>query len=186
MLFRSATVIIAAAFCFIFVSCGGDSAANNGNISKANLSNPNLNNAPSGNNPIETTKKAVVETSNSAPTTGPIVQTYFGALKKKDDSALQSILSAQYFKTITADMKKEKKASISSYLAEYDGISDKPIEVRNEKLEGEKAVVEIRGANFLNWTPYVLVKENGAWKWTGQSPDLDSVKQGVPAHPATK
>ncbi|MEP6947516.1 MAG: hypothetical protein ABJA02_16475 [Acidobacteriota bacterium] len=75
---------------------------------------------------------------------------------------------------------------MSSYLAEYDGVSDKPIEVRNERIEGDKAVVEIKGANFLNWTPYILLKEGGIWKWTGQSPDLDSVKQGPSASPVVK
>ncbi len=163
----------------MIAACGGTPSNNTANTTKANTNNV-VNAVTNTNDPTITTKKPVVETSNNATTLGPIVQSYFDALKKKDDAALQNILAAAYLKSIAADMKKEKKTGLAAYLAEYDGVSDKPVEVRNEKIEGEKALVEIKGANYLTWTPYVLAKENGAWKWTGQSPDLDSVKQSAP------
>lgn len=125
------------------------------------------------------TPKPVAETTNNAPTFAPIVQAYYDALKKKDDAGVKKIMAAEFIKMTEADMKDEKKTSIAAYLAETDTIPDKPMEVRNEVIEGDKGVAEVKGGAYPNWTPFAFVKENGAWKISNESPDIKNVKQSV-------
>jgi hypothetical protein len=71
---------------------------------------------------LEPIKKPEAATTNNAPTLAPVVQTYYEALKKKDDALLKSVMSQEFIKTVEADMKAEKKTSIAAYMAEFDTI----------------------------------------------------------------
>lgn len=158
------TCILAA----LFVACGGTPNTNNtnGNVASVNA-----------NNPLGTTKAPETETINNAPTLGPVVQAYYDALKKKNDAAVREVMSADFLKRTEEDMKTEKRKDLTGFLAEYDTIPDKPLEVRNEKIEGEKGVADLRGGAYKTWTAFAFVKEGGKWKLTGGSPAIDSVKQ---------
>jgi hypothetical protein len=158
------------------VACGSG-PANNGN-SPGNATAVNSNTVSTANSPVETTKKPVAETTNNAPTIAPVVQAYYDALKKKDDAALMNVLAAAFVKSVQADMKAEKKTGMAAYLAEYDTIPDKPVEVRNEKIVGDKAVAELKGGAYLNWTAFSFINEGGKWKFTGGSPDIQTVTSG--------
>jgi hypothetical protein len=151
--------------------CGG--TATNTNVANSTLANNNLNAAtPAANSGLEPVKAPEAATANNAPTLTPVVQTYYEALKKKDDALIKSVMSQEFIKTIESDMKEEKKTSIAAYMAETDSIPDKPVEVRNEKIEGNNAVAEIKGGAYLTWTPFAFVNEGGKWKFTGGSPVL--------------
>lgn len=164
-------------------ACGGGPANTANTANSANSGNSgNSNTTAAANSPVETTKKPVAETTNSAPTLGPVVQAYYDALKKKDDAALMNVLSAAFVKSVQADMKAEKKTGMAAYLAEYDTIPDKPVEVRNEKIEGDKAVAELKGGAYLNWTAFSFVNEGGKWKFTGGSPEIQGVTNGSNAN----
>jgi len=181
---RSLLITIILGISALLAACGGTPANNAANAPKTNAVNSNSNGntaAVNVDNPVATTKKAEAPTENNAPTIGPVVQAYYAALKKKDDAAVQAVLAAAFIKSIQEDMKAEKKTGMAAYLAEYDTIPDKPVEVRNERIEGDKAVAQLKGGAYLNWTSFAFIKENGVWKFTGGSPDLDSVKQGAPA-----
>lgn len=171
---RSLVLIVLVVAAIVFSACGS-SPLPNANVA-ATKPNANVANAPAPNvdSPVATNKKVELPTSNNAPTIGPVVQAYYAALLKKDDAALQNILSAAYLKKVMADAKAEKKPSIAAYLAELD-LPDKPVEARNEIINGEKAVVEIKGGAYLNWTPFIYINEGGKWKFTGASPDIESV-----------
>ena len=159
----------------IFLTACGGTPMTNANISnKTNTINGNVAQTDI-NSPVATNKKPEVATANNAPTIGPVVQAYYDALKKKDDAALKNVLSAGYIKSVQADMKKEKQATMAAFLAQYEIIPDKPVEVRNEKIEGDKAIAELKGGAFINWTAFVFIKENGSWKFTGGSPETQSV-----------
>ena len=121
---------------------------------------------------METTKKPAAATTNNAPTLAPVVQTYYEALKKKDDALLKTVMSQEFIKTVESDMKAEKKTSIAAYMAEFDTIPEKPVEVRNEKIEGTDAVADLKGGAYINWTPFAFTNEGGKWKFTGGSPVL--------------
>ena len=163
------TVILALAT--IASGCGEpDTRSNVSNTNTANVNTTNTNTAPANN--LETTRKPDAPTANNAPTLAPVVQAYYEALKKKDDALLKSVMSAEFIKSVESDMKEDKKTNIAAYMAEYDTIPDKPVEVRNEKIEGVNAVAELKGGAYVNWTPLAFVNEGGKWKFTGGSPVL--------------
>ncbi len=151
------------------IGCGGPTTPTNTNSANTNI-------AANSSNPLDTAKKPMAETTNNAPTLAPVVQAYYEGLKKKDDNAVRAVMSQEFLKTIEADMKDEKRTDLAAYMAEYDTIPEKPVEVRNEKIEGDKGVAEIKGGAYINWTPFEFVKENGTWKFTGGSADIQNVE----------
>lgn len=157
----------------LMAGCGG-AEMNTGNtaVNRSNAANTTAN----SNNPLETTKKPEAATANNAPTLGPVVQAYFNALRTNDDAAVSKVLSQEYLKKAQVEMRSEKKTKLTEYLAEYDGVSDKPVEVRNENINGDSAVAEVRGANYVNWTKFGFVKEGGVWKLSGESPETEGMK----------
>jgi hypothetical protein len=166
--------------------CGSSPANNTGNAAKANTANTagptNSTTSPANvDSAVATTTKPEAATENAAPTITPVVRAYYDALKRKDDAALQAVLSAAFIKSVQDDMKAEKKTGMAAYLAQYDTIPEKPVEVRNERIEGDKAVAELKGGAYIKWTAFSFIKENGSWKFTGGSPEIDSVKQSSPA-----
>jgi len=154
--------------------CGGPATpadGSNANAANANsTANGNINST--GNSEFGTTKKPEPATTNNAPTIAPVVQTYYDALKKKDTALLKSVMTKEFITSIETDMKAEKKTNMATYMAEFDTIPDKPVEVRNEKIEGNDAVAELKGGAYLTWTPFAFANEGGKWKFTGGSPVL--------------
>jgi hypothetical protein len=159
-------------------ACGGTETASTGNTANTNAVNTAT--AANANHPLMTTKTPEAATTNNAPTLGPVVQAYYDALKKKDDAAVRETMSTEFLKSIESDMKEEKKTNLAAFLAETDD-PNTPIEVRNEKMEGDKGVAEVRGGVYKNWTAIAFGKENGKWKLTGGSPEIESVKQSAGA-----
>lgn len=167
-------------FSAIFAACGSNQPTAN-NSTNNNTANTNtVAAAPSNaNSTIPTTKKPEAETTNNAPTLAPVVTAYYEALKKKDDAALRKVVSEETLKTWEADMKEEKKTSLTAFLTDLEPAPEKPFEVRNEKIEGDAGVAELKGGSYGVWTPFKFVRENGAWKITNQSPDFDAVKKSA-------
>jgi len=155
-------------------SGGTDNTANN----STNRSNTNTN-AQNSNGDLGTSKKPEAPTTNDAPTLKPIVVAYYAALKKKDDAALKAVLSADLVKSIEEDMKSEKKTKFAEFVAETEKVPDGGIEVRNEKITGEKGQAEVKGGTYLNWTAIAFVREGGSWKMSNESPDIESVTKGT-------
>lgn len=157
----------------IAAGCGDGSNTNTAaNVANANAANSNASQPPANAAALEPQKKPEAATTNNAPTIAPVVQTYYEALKKKDDALVKSVMSQEFIKNVEGDMKEEKKTGIAAFMAEYDTIPEKPIEVRNEKIEGNNAVAELKGGAYINWTPFAFVNEGGKWKFTGGSPVL--------------
>jgi hypothetical protein len=171
MLFKFIFFASVLLFSILMIGCSGTPTANSTN---ANSSNTNA--TANSSDPLDTTKKPVAETTNNAPTLGPVVQAYYEGLRKKDNNAVRGVMSQEFLQTIEADMKDEKRTDLAAYMAEYDTIPDKPVEVRNERIDGDKAVAEIKGGAYVNWTPFEFVKENGVWKFTGGSADIQTMQ----------
>ncbi|HUR99958.1 MAG TPA: hypothetical protein VMZ26_17975 [Pyrinomonadaceae bacterium] len=148
------------------------------NVSNANVSSANANSVPpAANTGLETVKKPEAPTTNDAPTLAPVVQKYYEALRKKDDALLRTVVTQNFIKAQEAEMKADKRTgSVVAYMAEIESMPDKPVEVRNEKIEGNEAVAELKGGAYLVWTPLSFINEGGKWKFTGDSPDLKSPK----------
>lgn len=182
---RNSIYILLTAGSLLAEGCGGGPEPNSGNGNKTAVATSAASNTARANNAVETTKKPVAETANTAPMVAPVIQAYYDALRKKDDAALREILSTAYLAKVNGDMKKDKKSGMAAYLAEYDTVPEKPVEVRNEKITGDKAVAEIKGGAYVNWTGVGFINEGGKWKITGESSDITNVT-GAPGPNSAK
>ncbi len=127
------------------------------------------------NNPLKVKKTPTPEALNTADTIKPVVKTYCDAMRKKDDSALRKIYSRASLAQLQKDMREEGTKSLAEYL------SSEPVgnkcDVRNEKIAGNTAVASVTTETYPNGVQLKFVKENGKWKMTTQSVDLDSVRK---------
>lgn len=163
-------------FTFLFltvflIGCGGAvenlNTATNTKPITANTANV------SANNPLATTKTPEVATTNDAPTLAPVLAGYYAALNKKDEAGTKKFLSQASLKYWEAEAKTEKKTAFAYLLESEEPLNEKR-EIRNEKIEGDKAFAEIKGGSLGVWTATMFVKENGEWKFA--SPE-DSFKE---------
>ncbi len=122
-------------------------------------------------NPLATTKKPEAPTSNNAPTFAPVVQNFYEALKRKDEAGVKKHLSQTALKYWETEAKAEKKTWLVNLTEAEDPIDEKR-QVRNEKIEGETAVAEIKGGSLGVWTPIKFVRENGEWKFASPEDSL--------------
>jgi hypothetical protein len=154
----------------LMMACGGGESANsNSNVNGANSTASN--HAPM---PIP---KNDEETFNNAPTLAPVVQQFYDALRDKDEAKLKETLTAKFEKTLEDDMKSQNEKNLAAFVAKTDYRPGQVIEVRNEKIQGDKGVAELKGGAYKNWTAFDFAKENGKWRFTGGSPEIDNVPQ---------
>lgn len=162
----------------LFSGCGNTAApTNSANSPTANTAN--INAVKANNNPLVTNKAPEETTTNKADTIAPIVNAYYEALKKKDDAALRKVYSQATLKSLETDMKEEGAKSLVQFITELEPVPDRPFEVRNEQIQGDTAIAEIKGGAYPNGIKIKFVKENGAWKMTNESPAFDEVKNAV-------
>lgn len=157
---------------------GCSSAETPGNTANTNQLNKTADNQ-SSNNPLETAKTPEATTTNNAPTLTPVVKTYCEAIVKKDEAKLRSVFSRETIKQYEADMKADGVKTLVEFFAGTEAPDNKLCEARNEKIEGETAVAEVRTDNIPNGVKYKFIKENNEWKLTNESPDFNSVKQSA-------
>jgi len=144
-----------------------------------NTLNKNTNTATiNTNNPLETTKKTEVATTNNAPTLTPVVQGYYAALLKKDEAGAKKFLSQSALKYWEEEMKDEDMPTLLAILEDNEAPVEVKREVRNEKVTGDTAVAEIRGGSLGVWTPIAFVKENGEWKFASPKDSLGLQETG--------
>lgn len=159
-------------FLFFFLGCG-DTSTNTANTNSTNVNTAKTNAA----NSLATNRAPEEATLNKAETIKPVVDAFCGAVRKKDDAALRKIYAQAALKSLEADMREEKQTSLAEYLSS-EPVGDK-CEVRNEKIEGERAIAEVRTETYPNGVKMYFVKENGGWKMTNESPEIQSVKQSA-------
>lgn len=160
------------------ISCGGapeDSNKQGPSNKQMNGIPPTITNKTNSNSPLGTNKTESVKT-GEAPNIAPVVQGYYEALKKKDEAGAKKFLSAAALKYYEDEAKTEKKTWFAYVLEENDPVDEKR-EVQNEKVEGEKAVAEIKGGSLGVWTKVVFVKENSEWKFA--SPEITIQESSV-------
>lgn len=163
-------------FSIILTGCPGEAPKTNTN-SNANLTSVSDPNKPA-NSAMNTTKTPTEATTNDAPTLTPVYKAYCDAMTKKDDAALRKVFSAATLKSFEEDMKAENEKSLSKHL-EADQVSNKLCEIRNEKIEGDAAIAEVKNEGAPNGYKVKFVKENGEWKLTTDFPDFNAVKKSA-------
>ncbi|MGI9034533.1 MAG: hypothetical protein ACR2GD_00710 [Pyrinomonadaceae bacterium] len=175
MRFQILFFITILSFIFISASCASQPATNNSVENKT----VNTNTTANSNSPLATAKTPETATSNDATTLAPVVQNYFDALRKKDEAGARKFLSASALKYWQDEMKSEKSNSLLAILEDDAAPVEAKREVRNEKIEGDSAVAEIKGGSSAVWTPVKFVKENGDWKFASPKDSfaLQDIKQ---------
>lgn len=147
-----------------------------------NTTSPNTtpNTADNGksNNALNTIVKPKETTTNDAPTISPVFKAYCDAMTKKDEAALRKVYSQATLKVFEADMKADNVKSLVKYL-EADQASNKLCEIRNEKIEGDTAIAEVKTEGMPNGVKLKFVRENAEWKLTNESPEINSVKKSA-------
>ena len=164
-------------FIFVFSNCGGNPApTNNSNSNSVGNSTPNTAKSPTNSGIPTPVPSASASTTNNAPTLTPVVQGFYEALKKKDEAGVKKYLSAAALKYYEDEGKTEKKTWLV-FLSEDNDPIDEKREVRNEKIEGDNALAELKGGNLGVWVKFVFIKENGEWKFASpkDSPELKGI-----------
>ncbi len=152
------------------------SKSNAGNT-KANSANTNVSSS-NADNPLATTKVPEAATSNNAPTLSPVVQDFYAALERKDEASVKKFLSQSAIGYWQSEMKSEKSPSLLAILEDNESPVEEKRQIRNEKIEGETAVAEMKGGSLGVWTAIKFVKENGEWKFA--SPKDSLALQDIP------
>lgn len=155
------------------ISCGGEPTTPNKTTNAPNTTVPNKANT---NSPLGTTKTPEVAKTGEAPNISPVVQGYYEALRKKDEAGAKKFLSAAAVKYYEVEAKSEKKTFLAFVLEENDPVDEKR-EVRNEKINGNIAIAEMKGGNLGDWDKITFVKENDEWKFA--SPEESIKNSGI-------
>lgn len=99
-----------------------------------------------------------------ASTPTELFKSFYTAAKNKDVDGLKSMMS----KEALADTEREARKrgqSLDDFLAgQGQYFPPNMPEIRNEKIEGDKATLEFKREGAANWSTVRFVKEDGEWK----------------------
>jgi hypothetical protein len=140
-------------------ACKGPATNSNGAGTSANTNSSNTRTAAPASTPQATTTGAL-----STPTRA--FMAFYEASKNGDVEAIKATLSKASLDFLTAEAKKENKtleAALTESLKNSDIPKTTP-EVRNEKIEGDNATIEVKDEKTNSWDSFRFVKENGEWK----------------------
>lgn len=148
-------------------ACGGE--ATNKNTNATNVNAPVKN----SNNPLAVTTPTPESTTNNAPTLTPVYKAYCEAMAKKDEAGIRKVFSSDTVKAIEASIKEDgvKPPTFVKYF-EDEQVSPDLCEVRNEQINGNEAVAEVRTTSTPNGVKIIFVKEGNDWKLTNRFPTL--------------
>ncbi len=156
-------------------ACGGSATVTNQPNANRNSTVANTATSTNSNDAMVPVKPPEAATTNDAPTIAPIVAAYYSALRSKNESALRDVLSAANIARLEAQLKEEGRKDFVEFIAETETMSP-PVVARNEQINGDKATAQLKGGTYANWTTMVFVKEGGKWKWSGDSPDTETLR----------
>ena len=99
-------------------------------------------------------------------------------MEKKDEAALRKVFSTETLQYFAGEMKEDNVKTLVDLLSD-EQVSSDLCEVRNEQINGDTGVAEVRTKGYPNGLKLVFVKENGEWKLTTKSPNIDAVKRSA-------
>jgi len=141
-------------------ACKGPATNSNGAGTASNTNSSNTRSAAPANTPQATTTTGALSTPTKA------FMAFYEASKNSDVEAIKATLSKASLDFLTAEAKKENKtleAALTESLKNSDIPKTTP-EVRNEKIEGDNATIEVKDEKTNTWDSFRFVKENGEWK----------------------
>jgi hypothetical protein len=97
------------------------------------------------------------------PSPTAVFKSFVDAAQKKDWDAMKKTLSKDSVSKME-DMAKTLNMSVSDLMKEDKKELKTVPETRNEKINGDKATLEIKDPDSNNWEEWPFVKEDGDWK----------------------
>jgi hypothetical protein len=85
---------------------------------------------------------------------------YYDALKRRDVAAVQKTVSDGYLKVIASAGVSAERA----FQPMMDRLPRAKPATRNEKIDGNRATLEVHNEDSGRWETVAFVKEDGAWK----------------------
>lgn len=146
------TLVLAAA-------CKTTPTNSNGTGTPTNANNSNA-------KPAATATPAAATPSSSLSTPTKTFMAFYEASKNKNVPSVMSTLSKESVDFLTAEAKKENK-TLEAALTDSLKTSDVPTtapETRNEKIDGDKATLEVKDDKGNKWDTFNFARENGEWK----------------------
>jgi hypothetical protein len=156
---QSITLAAIFALCTLaFAACGG--AANTNNANNANgAANANAN-STANRNASSSTSSATGD--YSTPTSA--FKTFYESAKANDTAGMKRAMSKKTMEVMEKGAAKENK-SIDDVFKEMNKDTPATVpEMRNEKINGDKATLEIKDSKMDKWDTVPFVKEDGQWK----------------------
>ena len=99
-----------------------------------------------------------VPAAQSSPTVA--MKAYYEAARKKDFAALKNLLSEEYVKELSKSGLPFERLMASA----TERVPPAMPEMRNEKIDGERATLEVLNHETKRWETFVFVRQRGAWK----------------------
>lgn len=134
---------------------------------KGTSNNNNANNTNNSNNTSNTTANTYVP---PKPSTGDYstptaaFKTFYEAAKANNIEGIKRSLSRKSIEEATKESSKEKKTVDELFQEIVKDAPSKMPDVRNEKIDGDKATIEFKDDKMENYTTAHFVKEDGQWK----------------------
>ncbi|MGI8556518.1 MAG: hypothetical protein ACR2LT_09220 [Pyrinomonadaceae bacterium] len=102
---------------------------------------------------------------------------YTQAIKNKNSAAMKELLSKESLK-MAQDEAKAQNAPLDEIIQRETLFNEdqRAVEFRNEKIEGDKATIEVKDSTGL-WNSVPFVKEDGMWKIAKESYADELMKQ---------
>lgn len=159
-------------------SCSTAPTTNNTNSNRAAVSNTNVAN---------TTTTNATPTTTPTPTASPAVagagspsaaiNVYYQAMVTKDEKSFRQVLSKATLSEFSADASAEGEKTLVSYWTGYTPLPKQAFEIRNERVNGDVALLELKNSNTNQWFLTKLIRENGDWKLDLTNSTLSSLRE---------
>ena len=132
--------------------------------SATNSNNANNSNSTSNSNTPANKNSSTAATTGDYSTPTAAFQSFYAAVKGNDLDGIKRSISKSAMASLEKDAAKDNK-TVDEALKEVvkDAPSSRP-EIRNEKIEGDKATIEFKDDKMNTWSPVSFVKEDGQWK----------------------
>ena len=160
---RSSLLTITLAIITLALGAGCNSSQSTNSNGAGSSNNANASNtrpaATSATPPATTTSASLGTPTNT-------FMAFYEASKKNDVEGVKRTLSKDSLEFLTEAAKQEKK-SLEEALTESLKKADVPTttpEVRNEKIDGDKATLEIKDDKSGRWETFNFARENNEWK----------------------
>lgn len=149
----------------LFTGCKSGASNNSANITVENIT------VPSASPVIKDTQPPITsspEIGNSGPSPTRAFTTYYEAIKRKDAEAVKGLFSKATL-TMMEGEAKQKNTTVDAVIKQgleeaSKDIPDAPLKTRNEKIEGDKATLEVRDEKKDKWEVLHFAREDGQWK----------------------